>query len=610
MYFPSKEELNELFKNFEIIQFFELDEKNKKIIIQIDTIIQEYKVIIKQEKEEYDISYQGTKLKKKGKWNLIIQEVIDIFLEIREKFMEESTENIIEEFNQEDLLTKHSYETNIFYGKMTTNVIKELEQVRFQILPDLLNKNIQQKYEIDKRNSCIFGLQFGPDYIDDNKIPNILFKKESIEYNTGFSEHIINLSRKFIQERWKQIKEGNKKCKIDVNYSLNIDKNEKIKKIKKCIEFKEYLLSSALSLYYSNFNRQDAISLLIECDIIFEDIPIFDDEVNILIELITFLYLKMNYLTESCLICDEKIKIQKIESPTICTNFKCQFEYIEMRVCTSIHITICPSSIYKDLLENEQVVDLLICMCYSAASSNRRKLIFNPFPPQFIDSKNQNNYEGVIQVLDQLPSVKEMLKKSKNEQELYQLLGKDCYILLSWILTEKRVALLKMPEKKRIQEMKTEYQYLMLCDDPDKSSKFLQLRQKYGSYFAFHGSGPENWHSILRRGLFNCSGTELMTTGQAYGSGVYMAEDSATSFSYSKFGSGWKKSSFGDSQNIQCIAICEVIKAPNIPIIPNPYYVVDQPLCITTRFFLFYPKGSLNLNIKAKSLYNQLSKLI
>lgn len=100
-----------------------------------------------------------------------------------------------------------------------------------------------------------------------------------------------------------------------------------------------------------------------------------------------------------------------------------------------------------------------------------------------------------------------------------------------------------------------------------------------------------------------------MTTGQAYGAGVYMAEDSGTSFGYARMGSGWSKSSFGDSTNLQCMAICEVVKAPNVPTTPNPYYVVDQPSVITTRFFLFYPKGG-NVNVQAKNLYNQLSKLI
>lgn len=89
-----------------------------------------------------------------------------------------------------------------------------------------------------------------------------------------------------------------------------------------------------------------------------------------------------------------------------------------------------------------------------------------------------------------------------------------------------------------------------------------------------------------------------------------LAEDSATSFGYARQGSGWRKSVFGGSSgSLQCMSICEIVKAPNVPTTPNPYYVVDQAQCITTRFFMFYPKGG-NVNVRAKELYTQLSKLI
>jgi poly [ADP-ribose] polymerase 6/8 len=70
--------------------------------------------------------------------------------------------------------------------------------------------------------------------------------------------------------------------------------------------------------------------------------------------------------------------------------------------------------------------------------------------------------------------------------------------------------------------METEHQYMMMMDSPDKAANFKKMRQEYGSYFAYHGSSVENWHSILRKGLVNASNTKLMTTGAAYGEGIYM----------------------------------------------------------------------------------------
>jgi len=46
------------------------------------------------------------------------------------------------------------------------------------------------------------------------------------------------------------------------------------------------------------------------------------------------------------------------------------------------------------------------------------------------------------------------------------------------------------------------------------------------------GSSIENWHSILRRGLLNASGTKLQVNGAAYGKGVYLSPTSVLSFAY------------------------------------------------------------------------------
>lgn len=63
----------------------------------------------------------------------------------------------------------------------------------------------------------------------------------------------------------------------------------------------------------------------------------------------------------------------------------------------------------------------------------------------------------------------------------------------------------------------------MLSSPPEREKLFRQLRKKYKSVFAFHGSSIENWHSIIRNGLMNASGTDKQVNGAAYGSGIYMS---------------------------------------------------------------------------------------
>lgn len=51
--------------------------------------------------------------------------------------------------------------------------------------------------------------------------------------------------------------------------------------------------------------------------------------------------------------------------------------------------------------------------------------------------------------------------------------------------------------------------------------------------YLFHGSKKENWHSILRNGIKVCSGTKFMSTGAAYGNGIYLSDNINISQSYS-----------------------------------------------------------------------------
>ena len=46
----------------------------------------------------------------------------------------------------------------------------------------------------------------------------------------------------------------------------------------------------------------------------------------------------------------------------------------------------------------------------------------------------------------------------------------------------------------------------------------------------------ENWHSILRNGLFVASGTKHQINGSAYGKGIYLSPSSSVCVSYSGLG--------------------------------------------------------------------------
>ncbi|CAB1117710.1 unnamed protein product [Ectocarpus sp. CCAP 1310/34] len=80
-----------------------------------------------------------------------------------------------------------------------------------------------------------------------------------------------------------------------------------------------------------------------------------------------------------------------------------------------------------------------------------------------------------------------------------------------------------------------------------------------GSEVAYHGSSPENFHSILNTGLRVMSGSRLMKNGAVFGNGIYLSGSckAAASFAYRGDGSGttvWPWSTFGDNHSASRLA--------------------------------------------------------
>ncbi|CAN0273186.1 unnamed protein product [Ectocarpus sp. 12 AP-2014] len=74
------------------------------------------------------------------------------------------------------------------------------------------------------------------------------------------------------------------------------------------------------------------------------------------------------------------------------------------------------------------------------------------------------------------------------------------------------------------------------------------------SKVAYHGSSPENFHSILNTGLRVMSGSRLMKNGAVFGNGIYLSGSckAAATFAYRGDGSGttvWPRSTFGDNHS-------------------------------------------------------------
>ena len=112
--------------------------------------------------------------------------------------------------------------------------------------------------------------------------------------------------------------------------------------------------------------------------------------------------------------------------------------------------------------------------------------------------------------------------------------------------------------------------------------------------FLFHGSAAQNWHSILRNGLKNASGTEMMAHGSAYGSGIYFAHESSVSQGYAPpCLNAYAKSKLGTS--LQILALCEIAQVPELLHHGWAHTLTNEEACIV-RFLLV--NGSYNTDVK------------
>jgi hypothetical protein len=315
---------------------------------------------------------------------------------------------------------------------------------------------------------------------------------------------------------------------------------------------------------------------------------------HLFLDMITYTIEKISVCTKGCVICDTTLAFEMLK-PSICDSALCTFSSEQYGLGQDVVAT---------LQYSPEIMDLLIsatwATCKRATENSTDGKRFSPFPlgVEVTESsgkilsfaaKSDPNYALVRDVLAVLPTVREMAGYP-NSVELKRFLDTKhllAFPLLRWILTSNRTHLAKLKSDELLSQVPTKHQYLMLSATPARERIFQQRKKEYGSFWAFHGSGFFNWHAILRTGLRNLSGTDLMSTGAVYGNGIYLAAESGTSIGYAQSFRGWDHSLHGQpGDEYRCMALCEVINAGYKA---NPYYVVPKEEDIVTRYLFIFP---------------------
>lgn len=94
-----------------------------------------------------------------------------------------------------------------------------------------------------------------------------------------------------------------------------------------------------------------------------------------------------------------------------------------------------------------------------------------------------------------------------------------------------------------------------------KAENFSNLKALYGSFYAFHGSALENYHSILHNGL-----AISLNKRSLFGFGTYLSSKLSTAIEFSPFSNNFyantRKGLLG--RRLSCVALCEVISHPDV----------------------------------------------
>ncbi|CAN9179146.1 unnamed protein product [Alternaria alternata] len=172
-------------------------------------------------------------------------------------------------------------------------------------------------------------------------------------------------------------------------------------------------------------------------------------------------------------------------------------------------------------------VDMLLSSVYNAACTGSLK--FLPDCP----IRTASSIKAILNSLPKLSVIRDAVHISRVLEKYHA----DAEKLISWACTHQFVLANASP--------KLETAYLSRLPKPSSETTVL-----------FHGTSLDRLPAILTQGLVVCSGTSLERTGAVYGKGIYLAEDPATSFSYSTINSSWRNSALS---NMRLMLGCEVV---------------------------------------------------
>jgi hypothetical protein len=225
-------------------------------------------------------------------------------------------------------------------------------------------------------------------------------------------------------------------------------------------------------------------------------------------------------------------------------------------------------------------VDMLLSSIYAAALTGKLELLPNcPI----------RSSAAVITILNALPTMA-IMRDAVDLSSVINLYHPAAEKLISWAVVHHRgflttaTGLLKIPNLPP-----GTHQFVLANARPKLENTFVSKLPKKDAQTTvlFHGTSLDRLPAILAQGLRVCSGTSLQRTGAAYGDGIYLSDEPATSFNYSPASLSWKNSGLS---NMRMVLGCEVIGAGNL--VSENIHLVRDVESVMVRYVLLFTKDA------------------
>ncbi|XP_051176079.1 protein mono-ADP-ribosyltransferase PARP16 [Leptopilina boulardi] len=263
----------------------------------------------------------------------------------------------------------------------------------------------------------------------------------------------------------------------------------------------------------------------------------------------------------------------------------------------------------KHLLEKDpKSADLKWSLFIAASHTYRYDTCLKPFPPMYI-RKECKDIDALRKTLETIPPLS-IIYHELNEPNVYENYG-PAIDLLYWLLVKLRDPHMKSVSKESFETVLKKVPSEMQVAPPNlifqiasmkhstSEEKWQTAARGHATFYAYHGSRLDNFHSILHYGL-----QQNMCKNPLFGNGIYLSSELGVSLPYSPVGYGWGGSLLGSKMS--CVALCELINHPGVKRgdsaekgrsvipdavggkVPNKYYVVTNSDLVRIRYLLVY----------------------